>query len=128
MDFLKSVGGMFTSSVLRLGVTVGTLAAVYFFLLKPVLDTTNESIDRFSRPINQSLALSQQQLRQAQRQIQRNVRQEENVPAQQVPGQIKITRTLSGLTPRQAKRLTRCIGRAQGVEGFNRCFDRFSRK
>jgi hypothetical protein len=127
MDFLKSVGGMFTSSVLRLAVTVGTLAAVYFFLLKPVLDTTNDTIDRFSRPINQSLALSQQQLRQAQRQIQRNVRQE-NVPAQQVPGQIKITRTLSGLTPRQAKRLTRCIGRAQGVEGFNRCFNRFSRK
>jgi hypothetical protein len=127
MDFLKSVGGMFTSSVFRLAVTVGTLAAVYFFLLKPVLDTTNETIDKFSRPINQSLALSQQQLRQAQRQIQRNVRQE-NVPAQQVPGQIKITRTLSGLTPRQAKRLTRCIGRAQGVDGFNRCFNRFSRK
>jgi hypothetical protein len=127
MDFLKSVGGMFTSSVFRLAVTVGTLAAIYFFLVKPILDTTNETIDRFSKPINESIALSQKQLRQAQRQIQRNVRQE-NVPPQRAPGQIRITRTLSGLTPRQAKRLTRCIQRAQGVQGFNRCFDRFSRK
>jgi hypothetical protein len=128
MDFLRSLFGSLTSSVLRLAVTVGTLAAVYFFILKPILDTTNETVDKFSQPLNQSLQLSQQQFQQAQRQIRQGANQAD-VPQQQAPGQVQITRTLSGLTPRQARKLTRCIQRNQGsVSGFNRCFDRAQRK
>jgi hypothetical protein len=40
VDFLKSLLGMFTSSVLRLAVSVGILMAAYFFIVRPVLDTT----------------------------------------------------------------------------------------
>jgi hypothetical protein len=34
MEFLSTVFGNLTSGIIRLGVAVGILAAVYFFLLK----------------------------------------------------------------------------------------------
>ena len=53
MDILRNLFGSVTSGIVRLLVTVGILAAVYFFIVKPVLDTTetissetNESIQK----------------------------------------------------------------------------------
>ena len=46
-------------------VTVGILAAVYFFAIKPATDTANNAISSFSEPIKQAekqAALAQQQL------------------------------------------------------------------
>jgi hypothetical protein len=40
MDILRNLFGNVTSGIVRLLVTVGILAAVYFFIVKPVLDTT----------------------------------------------------------------------------------------
>jgi hypothetical protein len=50
--------GSFISPLIKLAVTVGTLAAVYLFIVKPVLDTTNETIDKFNAPIQRSVELS----------------------------------------------------------------------
>ena len=33
-------------SLIKLIVTVGILAAVYFFMIRPILDTTNDTIDK----------------------------------------------------------------------------------
>jgi Tfp pilus assembly protein PilO len=53
MDILRNLFGSVTSGIVRLLVTVGILAAAYFFIVKPVLDTTetissetNDSIQR----------------------------------------------------------------------------------
>ena len=40
MDILRNLFGNVTSGIIRLLVTVGILAAAYFFIVKPVLDTT----------------------------------------------------------------------------------------
>ena len=138
MDFLKSIAGMFTSSVLRLAVAVGVIAAIYFFAIRPVLDTTNKALDSANTFQLQSGGaggdLSQdirRTINQTNRQIQRQLRQsgrQANL-AQQAPGTVQIKRTFHGLTPRQARRLTRCVNRAQGqLRRINRCFDRFARK
>jgi hypothetical protein len=42
-------------SLIRLIVTVGILAAVYFFILRPVLDTTNDTINRAFDSVNTQL-------------------------------------------------------------------------
>jgi hypothetical protein len=49
VDFVKGLFGMLTSSVLRLAVGVGILAAAYFFLVKPVLHTTDNAINSANR-------------------------------------------------------------------------------
>ena len=42
-------------SLIRLIVTVGILAAVYFFMIRPILDTTNDTIDRAFDGVDSSL-------------------------------------------------------------------------
>lgn len=42
MELLRNLFGNLTAGIIRLLVTVGILAAVYLFLVKPALDTTKE--------------------------------------------------------------------------------------
>jgi hypothetical protein len=44
MDILRNLFGNLTSGIIRLLVTVGILAAAYFFILKPILKTTDTAI------------------------------------------------------------------------------------
>jgi predicted PurR-regulated permease PerM len=114
VDFLKSLFGMLTSSVLRLAVTVGILAAVYFFIVKPVLDTTNnaiESANSYSSGLQSDIG----------RQIQRSIRQTNR----QVQRQIKRSYRQSPNHARQ-QHLLRCVQRAHGnVNRIQRCGRRF---
>jgi hypothetical protein len=114
VDYLRSLAGMLTSSVLRLAVTVGILAAVYFFAIRPVLDTTNKAIDSansYSTGLQSNIGLEiQRSIRQTNRQIQRQVRQS----FRQTPNRGK------------QKRLLRCVQRANGnVKRIRRCARRF---
>jgi hypothetical protein len=54
MEFLSNLFGNLTSGIIRLGVTVGILAAVYFFILRPVLDTTNHAVDSANKSFEKS--------------------------------------------------------------------------
>jgi F0F1-type ATP synthase membrane subunit b/b' len=44
--------GTFINPLMRIVVVVAILAAVYFFAIKPVLDTTNNAINSTNRTIN----------------------------------------------------------------------------
>ena len=44
MDLLRNLFGNVTSGIIRLAVTAGILFLVYLFIVKPVLDTTNNAI------------------------------------------------------------------------------------
>jgi uncharacterized protein YoxC len=54
MEFLTQLFGNLTSGIIRLGVAVGILAAVYFFVLRPVLDTTNHAVDSANKAFEKS--------------------------------------------------------------------------
>ena len=49
MDILRNLFGNLTSGIIRLLVTVGILAAAYFFIVKPVLKTTDNAIKSTNR-------------------------------------------------------------------------------
>ena len=127
MDFLRGLAGMFTSSVLRLAVSVGILAAAYFFIVKPVLDTTNNAINQASSQfgVNSDLgrAIRQSDVNpNAGREIRRSIRRVNR----QV--QIQITRSVHQTTPnaRRQKKLLRCVQHANGnVHRMQRCARRF---
>ncbi len=89
--------------------TVGVLAASYFFIVKPTLDTTSDAIDSVSQPLREA----QQQVQEVQTQAQ-----------QQANGQ-------GGNSGREAQinlqGLQRCVQRAgQDVNALQRCTSRFS--
>ena len=54
MDILRNLFGSLTSGIIRLLVTVGILAAAYFFLVKPVLKTTDKAIDSANKSLEKS--------------------------------------------------------------------------
>ena len=56
----------FVSSILRLVTTIAILAAVYFFIVKPVLKTTNDVVHDTARQTRQASQQAQHASRQAQ--------------------------------------------------------------
>jgi hypothetical protein len=90
-------------------VTVGILAAVYFFAIKPATDTANNAINSFSKPIRQA----QKQAALAQQELQHNVNSSSGGSHQS---------DLSRLN-----RLQRCVQKAhQNVSRLERCTQRFA--
>jgi len=99
MEFLTQLFGNLTSGIIRLGVTVGILAAVYFFVLRPVLDTTNHAVDSANKSIED-----------ANRQV-----------------QIQVKRSFhSAKLHGNPEKLLHCVQKANGnVQRIERCTRRF---
>jgi hypothetical protein len=55
MDILRNIVGSLTSGVIRLAVTVGILAAVYLFIVKPVLHSTENAVSGADTSLERSL-------------------------------------------------------------------------
>ena len=115
MDVLRNLFGNLTAGIIRLLVTVGILAAVYFFVVRPALDTT----EKISHEVNVNVQKGFEQTnlgdidktiedvnRRVQREIKRSLRQSRSHGA--------------------ADKLIRCIQRAhQDVNKIQRCNERY---
>jgi predicted PurR-regulated permease PerM len=115
MDILRNLFGNLSAGIIRLLVTVGILAAVYFFIVKPALDTT----ENISREANQSI----------QKSFQNNGLNDIRGTIEDVNRQVQIEIKKSFRTSKQqgdADKLIRCIQRAhQNVNKIQRCSERF---
>ncbi len=54
MDILRNLFGTVTSGIVRLLVAVGVLAAAYIFIVKPVLNTTDNAINSANKSFEKS--------------------------------------------------------------------------
>jgi hypothetical protein len=115
MDILRNLFGNVTAGIIRLLVTVGILAAVYFFVVKPTLETTKE----ISHEVNGNIQKGFQQsdlseinktIDDVNRQVQREIKKSLRASKQQG----------------DADKLIRCIQRAhQNVNKIQLCSERF---
>jgi hypothetical protein len=115
MDVLRNLFGNLSAGIIRLLVTVGILAAVYFFIVKPTLDTT----EKVSHEVNvnvqkgfESADLGEinNTIEDVNRQVQREIKKSYRASRQQG----------------DADKLIRCIQRAhQNVNKIQRCSERF---
>jgi len=117
MDILRNLFGNLTSGLIRLLVTVGILAAAYFFIVKPVLNTTDKAIEGANKSFERSFGVKGADItdvsgtiedvnRQVQREIRRSFRTAEKKG--------------------NPKRLVRCIERSHGnVKRIERCTRKF---
>jgi F0F1-type ATP synthase membrane subunit b/b' len=100
MDFLGNIG----LRLVGLLVTVGILAGVYFFIVKPTTDTASHAIDSFSEPLKRA----EEQAAQAQEQLKQDTK------TGQPGAQIDLNK------------LQRCVQKAhQDVNRLQRCAERF---
>jgi hypothetical protein len=105
MDILRNLFGNVTSGVIRLLVAVGILAASYLFILKPILDTSNDFLDKTLESSNFD------QIGNSIDGVGREIRR-------QVTHSFKVAKR-RGQNP---KKLVRCIQRANGdVHRIQRC-------
>lgn len=115
MDVLRNLFGNVTAGIIRLLVTVGILAAVYFFVVKPTLETT----EKISHEVNVNV---QKGFKEADfRDISKSI---EHVN-RRVEREIKKTLRESS-NHKAANRLVNCIQRAhQDVDKIQHCSERF---
>jgi F0F1-type ATP synthase membrane subunit b/b' len=116
MEVLRNLFGNLSSGIIRLAVTVGILAAVYFFFVRPVLDTTenvSKRIDTTSRQALESANRSFEQSFGPNSKAQRELR--------------KARRQVHRTSPNSnADKLLRCVQAANGdVNRMQRCTVRF---
>jgi predicted PurR-regulated permease PerM len=115
MDVLRNLFGNVTAGIIRLLVTVGIIAAVGFFLVKPALETTRD----ISRETNQNIQNGFQQPNVT------NINKTINDVNRQVQREIKRSLRASKQQG-DADKLIRCIQRAnQNVNRIQRCSERF---
>jgi len=113
MEVLRNLFGNLTAGIIRLLVTVGILAAVYFFVVRPVLDTTEKVSHEVNVNVQQSLKEAHigKTIEDVNRQVQREIKKSlRHAPSHSA-----------------ADKLLRCIQRAhQDVHRIERCNERYS--
>jgi hypothetical protein len=115
MDILRNLFGSLTSGIIRLLVTVGILAAAYFFIVKPVLNTTDNAIRSANESFEKSFGENglgglQKTFDDVNRQVEREIKRSFHVAKQDG----------------NPKRLVRCVRRANGdVHRIQRCTVKF---
>jgi hypothetical protein len=120
MDILRNLFGNLTSGIIRLAVTVGILAAVYFFIVKPVLSTTNDAIRESNRTFQKSFGndggVNLDKINSTLEQVNKTVERE-------IKKSFHFAKKQGKNDP---KKLIRCIQRAHGdVNRIQRCTAKF---
>ncbi|HEX2391470.1 MAG TPA: hypothetical protein VHI77_00990 [Solirubrobacterales bacterium] len=117
MEILRNLFGVLTSGIIRLLVTVGIIAAVGYFLVKPALDTTKQISHEVNSNIGKSLEEANfggidKTIEDVNRRVQREVRRSLHQAKAHGAG--------------DPQRLVRCIQRAHGdVHRIQRCTVKF---
>lgn len=115
MDVLRNLFGNLSAGIIRLLVTVGILAAVYFFIVKPTLDTTEKVSHEVNVNVQKGFEQSDlSEISETIDDVNRRVRREikKSVRSSQQQG--------------NADELINCIQRAhQNVNKIQRCSERF---
>ena len=107
------IGGTLITGLVRVLVVLGTLAAVYYFIVRPVLDTT----EKVSGGINNSIQKSLDEANEA--------FEKSNVSSQT---QTKITTHLKNVPTNRLPRLNDCINRnPSSIAHIERCAKRLSK-
>ena len=94
--------GTFLNPLLKVVTTIAILAAVYFFLVRPILDTTEDISGQINNSVNRGLdqaAKAQRQAHLAEKQAQQQGDQSFSIQA-------------SGLTLKQAQKIQNCVQNA----------------
>ena len=115
MDVLRNLFGNLSAGIIRLLVTVGILAAVYFFIVKPTLSTTEKISNEVN--VNVQKGFESANLGEIDKTIEDVNRQVE----------VEIKKSFHASKQQgDADKLIRCIKRAhQNVNKIQRCSERF---
>lgn len=107
------IGGTLVSAVVRIVILAATLALVYLFIIKPVLNTT----ENVSNGVNSNISNVMDEVNQA----------FDSANAQNGKfSQVQIKRSITTVTGKKQQRLLNCVQNSnQNVDRIQRCVARF---
>ncbi|MBS1890613.1 MAG: hypothetical protein JST59_04925 [Actinobacteria bacterium] len=124
MEFLSNLFGNLTSGIIRLGVTVGILAAVYFFIVKPVLHTTENTVNTTNKAIEHSFDSANFDTKSIEEEVNKTIEDVNKQVQTEVEHSFHATK-VNG-TQRKQEKLLHCVQRAHGnVHRIERCTAKF---
>jgi F0F1-type ATP synthase membrane subunit b/b' len=129
MEFLQNLFSNLSTGVIRLGVTVGILAAVGFFIVKPVLETTEKTVENTNHTIEKSFEHSFEGGNVNVKGIEESVNKQIEDVNKQVQEQVEKSFHVAKKQGGEAKteKLLHCIQRAhQNVHRIERCSQKYS--
>jgi uncharacterized protein YoxC len=125
MEFLTQLFGNLTSGIIRLAVTVGILAAVGFFIVKPILSTTEHTVDSANKAFEKSFDSTTFDTKGIEEKVNKTIEDVNNEVQVQVEHSFHVTKTQGG--ERKQQKLLHCVQRAhQNVHRIERCTKKFS--
>jgi uncharacterized membrane protein YhiD involved in acid resistance len=124
MEFLQNLFGNLSSGVIRLAVTVGILAAVYFFIVKPVLHTTEKTVESSNKIFEKSFENSTIDTKAIEEKINKSIEEVNGQVQVQVEHSFHTAKVHGG--DKRTEKLLHCIQRANGnVHRIERCSKKF---
>jgi uncharacterized membrane protein YgaE (UPF0421/DUF939 family) len=125
MEFFTQLFGNLTSGIIRLGVTVGILAAVYFFIVKPILHSTDNAVNKANSSFEKSFDKSFETPTVDTKSIEEKVNKTIEEVNKQVGRQVERSFHTAKVHGHPDK-LVHCIQRANGdVHRIERCAKKF---
>lgn len=130
MEVLRNLFGNLTAGIIRLAVAVGILAAAYFFIVKPTLDTSKDVAREFNKAFPRESVDVGKDIEKAMKQVNAAIERSVGPNITAVEGrQVKrqVHRTFKVVKSEgNPQRVIRCIQRANGnVERIQRCAVKF---
>ncbi|HXF31239.1 MAG TPA: hypothetical protein VN522_06930 [Solirubrobacterales bacterium] len=124
MEFLQNLFGNLSSGIIRLAVTVGILAAVYFFIVKPVLHTTENTVNSTNHTIEKSFRQTGIDTKSIEANVNKTIEEVNNQVQVQVEHSFHVAKAQGGAA--KTEKLLHCIQRAhQNVHRIERCSKRY---
>ncbi|HEY2715387.1 MAG TPA: hypothetical protein VGI73_04125 [Solirubrobacterales bacterium] len=124
MEMLRNFLGNLSSGVIRLLVTVGVLAAVYFLLLRPILDKTGEITKETNQTIQKSFNQSFGKNGAGLEDVDKTLREVNRTVEREIKKSFHFAEKHGG--PANPRKLVKCIQRAEGdVHKIQRCTVKF---
>jgi F0F1-type ATP synthase membrane subunit b/b' len=124
MEWLANLFGNLTSGVIRLAVTVGILAAVYFFIVKPILHTTEKTVESTNKQIENSFNQASVDTKGIEAKVNRTIEEVNKQVQTQVERSFHTAKVHGGQGHQE--KLLHCIQRAnQNVHRIERCTRRY---
>jgi uncharacterized membrane protein YhiD involved in acid resistance len=125
MEFLQNLFSNLSTGVIRLGVTVGILAAVGFFIVKPVLETTEKTVESTNHTIEKSFESTNFDTKSIEEKVNKTVEEVNKQVQNQVEHSFNAANAQGGT--KKTQKLLHCIQRAhQNVHRIERCSRRYS--
>jgi uncharacterized protein YoxC len=124
MEFLQNLFGNLSSGVIRLAVTVGILAAVYFFIVKPILHTTEKTVESTNHQIEKSFESSNFNTQGIEEKVNKTIEEVNNQVQVQVEHSFHVAKSHGGAA--KTEKLLHCIQHANSnVHRIEHCSRKF---